>query len=206
MDMEERKSAFILRDERYLQLGYDRRAAVEYFIQAAGPLWGPALDIGTGKGFMAVALARKGMEVVTVDPEKDEQAFAGFLAAESGVAERISFVCGSADSLDYPDDYFGCAAMSDVLHHLDEPSPILEEVARVLKPSGKLILADFSEEGFELVSRVHREEGRDHPVSEATLESAEKVLSDAGLAVIARHTGHLHNMVLLAKGIIPIQR
>ena len=68
----------------------------------------------------------------------------------------------------------------DVLHHLADPIPALEEAARVLKPSGTFILADFSAQGFELLSRVHHEEGREHPVSGVTLQSAEVSLSLKG--------------------------
>lgn len=198
-DMARRKTAFLVRTEHYLSLGYDRFAATDFVVKTGGQLTGPALDIGTGKGLMAMAMARRGLEVVSVDPDADEQALAFLLAAEAGLADRIRFVQGNASVLPYSEDHFGCAALVDVLHHLKDPVPVLEETARVLKPSGILILADFSPEGFELVARVHREERWKHPVSGVTLESAEAFLSRRGFELTARLSDHKHDVIVLTK-------
>jgi ArsR family transcriptional regulator len=85
------------------------------------------------------------------------------------------------------------------LHHLQDPVPVLAEAARVLRPSGILILADFSPEGFELVTRVHQEEGREHPVSGVTPESAEAFLSGRGFELTIRRSGHKHHVIVLTK-------
>ena len=194
-----RKAAFLVRTEQYLSLGYDRFAAMDFVVKTGGRLSGPALDIGTGKGLMAMALARQGLEVVSVDPDADEQALAFLLAAEAGLADRIRFFHGDASVLPYSEDHFGCAALVDVLHHLQDSVSVLEETARVLRPSGTLILADFSPEGFELVARVHQEEGREHPVSGVTPESAETFLSGRGFELTACLSGHKHDVIVLTK-------
>jgi len=194
-----RKAAFLVRTEQYLSLGYDRFAAMDFVVKTGGRLSGPALDIGTGKGLMAMALARQGLEVVSVDPDADEQALAFLLAAEAGLADRIRFFHGAASVLPYSEDHFGCAALVDVLHHLQDSVSVLEETARVLRPSGTLILADFSSEGFELVARVHQEEGREHPVSGVTPESAEAFLSGRGFELTACLSGHKHDVIVLTK-------
>lgn len=198
-DMVQRKAAFLARTERYLSLGFDRFAAAEFVVKTGGRLSGPALDIGTGKGLTAMALARRGLEVISVDTDADEQALASFLAAEAGLRDHVRFACGDASVLSSPDEYFGCAAMADVLHHLQDPAPVLKETARVLKPSGILILADFSAEGFELVAGVHREEGWGHPISGVTMESAAAFLSGRGFEVTVRCSGHKHDVMVLAK-------
>jgi ubiquinone/menaquinone biosynthesis C-methylase UbiE len=195
----ERKNAFHVRTERYRRLGYDRFAAASFVVEAGGKLSGPALDIGTGKGLTAMALARQGLDVVSVDTDADEQALALLLAAEAGLERRIRFIRGNAIALPYADGHFGCVAMMDVLHHLEDPPPVLEETARVLTPRGVLILADFSPEGFELIARVHRDEGREHAVSGATLESAATFLSRREFEPAARLTGHKHDVTVLIK-------
>jgi ubiquinone/menaquinone biosynthesis C-methylase UbiE len=196
-DMARRKAAFFARTEQYLGLGYDRFAAADFVVKTGGRLSGPALDIGTGKGLTAMAMARRGFEVVSVDPDADEQALAALLAAEAGLGERIRFVRGDASVLPFSDDHFGCAALVDVLHHLQDPVPVLEETARVLRTFGTLILADFSSEGFELVARVHRGEGREHPVSGVSLESAAVFLSGRGFEVTVRLSGYKHDVIVL---------
>jgi len=194
-----RKAAFFNRTEQYASLGFDRIAAADFVVNTGGRLSGPALDIGTGKGLTAMAMARRGLEVVSVDPDPDEQALASFLAAEAGLKDRIRFVRGDASALPFPDDSFGCAALVEVLHHLQDPVPVLEETARVLRSSGTMILADFSSEGFELVARVHRQEGREHAVSGATLPAAEAFLSGKGFKLTACLSGHRHDVIVLTK-------
>jgi ubiquinone/menaquinone biosynthesis C-methylase UbiE len=144
-------------------------------------------------------MARQGLEVDSVDPDADEQALAFLLAAEAGLEGRIRFVQGDASVLPYSEGHFGCAVLVDILHHLKDPVSVLEETARVLQPSGIMILADFSPEGFELVARVHQEEGREHPVSGVTLESAEAFLSGRGFGLTARLSDHKHDVIVLTK-------
>jgi ubiquinone/menaquinone biosynthesis C-methylase UbiE len=146
-----------------------------------------------------MALASRGLKVVSVDPDADEQALALLLADEAGLADQIRFVQGDASDLPFPGGHFGCAALVDVLHHLQDPVPVLNETARVLRPCGIVILADFSPEGLGLVARVHREEGREHPVSGVTPGSAAAFLSTRGFAVEARLSGHKHDVIVLVK-------
>jgi ubiquinone/menaquinone biosynthesis C-methylase UbiE len=198
-DLPRRKAAFRARTEHYISLGFDRFAAADFVIGTGGRLSSPALDFGTGKGLTAMAMARRGLEVVSADPDADEQALALLLAEEAGLEDRIRFVHGDASDLPFPGDHFGCAALVGVLHHLQDPVPVLSETARVLKPRGIVILADFSAEGLGLVARVHREEGREHPVSGVTPESAAAFLSMRGFAVEARRSGHKHDVIVLTK-------
>jgi len=198
-DLSRKKAAFRARTEYYAGLGFDRFAAADFVIGTAGRLSGPALDVGTGKGLTAMALARRGLEVVSVDPDADEQALALVLAEEAGLQGRIRFVHGDASDLPFRAGHFGCAALVGVLHHLQDPAPVLDETARVLRPCGLVILADFSAEGLGLVARVHRAEGREHPVSGVTPESAAAFLSMRGFAVEARLSGHKHDVIVLAK-------
>jgi ubiquinone/menaquinone biosynthesis C-methylase UbiE len=49
-----------------------------------------------------------------------------------------------------------------VLRHLDEAEPVLSKMARPVKPGGQIVVAEFSEEGFALIWRVHRAEEGTH--------------------------------------------
>jgi len=198
-DSGERVRAFHARTLVYRRLGHDRIAAARFVVETAGALRGPALDVGTGKGLLAIALAQAGMEVVSVDVDGEEQELARFLAEEAGVGSRISFVHGDAACLSYPDDHFGCVAMMDVLHHLDEPVPVLREMTRVLGDTGLMVIADFDEQGFDVVARVHLEEGRVHPRTAATVTQAHGELLKAGLRRVVWATGCMHEVVVLRK-------
>jgi len=193
-----RKAAFHVRTEMYMGMGLDRFAASEFVAKSGGLLAGPALDIGTGKGLMAMSLARQGLNVVSLDTDTSEQEVAVLLATEAGLRDHIQFVCGDASVLSFADNYFGCVAMMDVLHHLENSVPVLEEIARVLKPSGVLIIADFTPEGFELLSQVHQYEGG-HPVSGVTMDTAESFLLKKGFHPMARLTKYKHEILVLVK-------
>ncbi|MBN2575482.1 MAG: class I SAM-dependent methyltransferase [Deltaproteobacteria bacterium] len=195
----ERLRAFRARNQRYLDLGHDRARAARFIVESAPSCPGPALDVGTGKGLLAVALAQKGLDVVSVDVDVAEQALARLLAGEAGVDRRIHFLHGDAARLSYPEEHFGCAAMMDVLHHLADPGPVLREMARVLRRGGVAILADFDEEGFALVARVHRDEGGAHARTATTVPLARDMLLAAGFRCSRQTRGCLHDVAVLTK-------
>jgi 2-polyprenyl-3-methyl-5-hydroxy-6-metoxy-1,4-benzoquinol methylase len=193
------RRAFESRTAQYRALGYDRLAAARFVAVAAGPLRGPALDVGTGKGLLAVELARLGLDVVSVDVDAAEQPLASQLTLEAGVGERVRLLHRDAARLPFRRGHFGCAAMMDVLHHLADPGPVLAEMARAVRVGGVVIVADFTREGFRLVARVHREEGRAHSVSGATVGQARRRLEREGLACIGEREEHLHEVAILVK-------
>lgn len=191
---EERKRAFAERTAQYLRMGHDRRAAARLVAGAAGNLVGPALDVGTGKGLLAMALAERGLEVVSVDVNAEDSELAAVLAAESGLEDRIRFLVQDASALPYPDGTFGCALMMDVLHHLDDAGQVLAEMARVVRLKGTIVVADFTEEGFSVVSAIHRGEGREHGRTAVTVGSAAEILTALGWCTGGEAYGHLHHV------------
>jgi len=199
--MLERKAVFEARTVRYREMGFDRLAAADFVVASAERLFGPALDIGTGKGLSAIALAKNGLKVTSVDTDTEEQKFAAFLAEEAGQHDRIEFVYGDASSLSYPDNYFGSVVMMEALHHLPDSLTALNEISRVLKPSGILILADFTPEGFDLISKVHRQDGYEHINVGVSVDVAEKILSNKGFVTITRKKGYMHEVVVLKKSL-----
>lgn len=199
MSADDRVQGFHSRNLLYQQRGLDRTTAARFVVASGGVLRGPALDVGTGKGLLAIELARAGLDVVSVDLDDVEQELAALLSAEAGVEERIHLVHGDAADLSYPDGHFGCVAMMDVLHHLDEPGPVLREMVRVLDLDGIAIVAEFNEGGFDLVSSVHGEGGGEHSRSGTTLALAQNELARAGLQTVLRTAGHFHDVVVLRK-------
>ena len=195
MNLEERKAAFRARTEQYRRLGHDRFAAARFVAEAAGLLEGAALDVGTGKGLLAMALARRGLDVVSVDVNAEDSELAAALARDSGLDSRIQFLLQDAGSLPFADRSFNCAAMMEVLHHLDDARPVLAEMARVVRPGGAIIVADFTEEGFALVASVHRADGQEHPRSRTTLAAAREFLASVGWLEEGQSEGH-HNAVV----------
>jgi SAM-dependent methyltransferase len=94
-----------------------------------------ALDVGTGTGAAAVAMARRWpeAEIVGVDVAEAmlEQARAK-LPAE--LAERVSFVAGDSASFPFADDSFDLVALANMI-------PFFNELDRVLMPGGHVVFA-----------------------------------------------------------------
>ncbi|MEU5760451.1 methyltransferase domain-containing protein [Nocardia sp. NPDC047648] len=102
-----------------------------------------ALDIGAGTGTEVIELARRvepGGEAVGVDPNP------AMLAIARGRAEtadsRARFVEGTAYHLPFPDDSFDAVRCERVYQHLDDPVAATTEIARVLRPGGRVLLID----------------------------------------------------------------
>jgi SAM-dependent methyltransferase len=100
------------------------------------------VEIACGPGLIARALAPRVGSVVGLDltPAMVEKARAE--AAAAGV-ENVSFEVGDATALDVADDSFDGAITRFSLHHIPAPLRVLEEMARVVKPGGWVVVSDF---------------------------------------------------------------
>jgi ubiquinone/menaquinone biosynthesis C-methylase UbiE len=199
MSPDGRRGAFLVRTEQYLRAGHDRLAAARFVAAAAGDLAGPALDVGTGKGLLAMALARRDLDVVSVDVNEEDSELAAVLARDTGLAGRIRFLLEDARSLPFADASFGCALMMDVLHHLEDAAPVMREMARVVRPHGKIVVADFTEEGFATVAAIHRAEGREHPRSAVTVDAVRTCLEGLGWETLGEAVDELHRAAWFRK-------
>lgn len=197
--MEEKKIAFVRRTRKYRDLGYDRHAAARFVAGLIRQTEGPVLDIGTGKGLLAISLAEHFSEVVSIDVSTEDSELAVLLAEDAGLLARIRFLTCDASRTPFADDLFGCIAMMDVLHHLQQGDPVLREVKRTLRPGGILVVAEFTEEGFDLIARVHREDGREHPVGPVTLDWVSTWLQGEGLDRELETTDYLQRAIVFSK-------
>jgi SAM-dependent methyltransferase len=196
-ELEAQRDYFRKRTAQFHDAGYDRLGAAQSVVDDAGALEGPALDVGTGMGITARALAQRGLDVVSIDTNAHDQQVAAFLTDDPDARARIRFTLADAARMPFPDGHFGCAVAIDVLHHLDAGAPVLAELARVVKPGGLLVLSDFSREGFEMVSRVHAGEGRVHPEGPVTMDWARGFLCGLGMTEVTASSGHLHRGCVL---------
>jgi ubiquinone/menaquinone biosynthesis C-methylase UbiE len=102
------------------------------------------LDVGTGTGWLAIrcALAVEGGQIIGVDITPEMLAQAALNAEKVGVREKVQFGLASAMDLPYPDHHFDVVLSSLALHHTTLPQA-LAEMVRVLKPGGRLAIADM---------------------------------------------------------------
>jgi GT2 family glycosyltransferase/glycosyltransferase involved in cell wall biosynthesis/ubiquinone/menaquinone biosynthesis C-methylase UbiE len=116
----------------------DRTAQVAL---ASPELNGRILDFGCGTGELDVLLARRGFDVagydvstVAIDVGNQHR------AAEPGVVQqRLNFVLGEGGVLPFADQAFDTVFCHHVFESIPHLTPVLKELARVLKPGGALL-------------------------------------------------------------------
>jgi len=99
------------------------------------------LDVATGPGYQAFALASCVKKVYGIDNKPELIRMAKEKAIQEGV-NNVEFSVGVAQQIDYPDHFFDIVTCRLALHHLSKPMTALSEINRILKPDGKCHLSD----------------------------------------------------------------
>jgi SAM-dependent methyltransferase len=104
------------------------------------PAAGRVLDVGSGTGSLAFAIAeRKGRtEVVGIDPSKE---YVGYANSRNPFPDRVSFQWGDAQQLRFPDAGFEASFSLLVFNFIPDPGKALREVRRTTKPGGPIAAA-----------------------------------------------------------------
>ena len=99
-----------------------------------------ALDIGTGRGQVAVYLARAGLDATGIDLSENMVDCARQNARHHGL--DIDFRTGDAEHLVFDDNAFDVLVSRNLLWTLPHPQKALAEWRRVLRPGGMLVVSD----------------------------------------------------------------
>lgn len=198
MELNHRK--YLDRIDLYKRYGYDTIADRKFILEASMPLCGRILEVGTGKGHMALILARAGYDFVSVDISEEEQNIAKTNLEYYGVANKVDFKIANAENLNYPDYSFDAIISVDTVHHMNNPFQIMKEFIRVLDSNGKIILSDFTDEGFELLEKVHNSEGRSHnsSISNIRLRDIENYFQER-LFFIDKKNSKFHQLCVISR-------
>jgi len=106
---------------------------------------GAALDVATGTGDFAFALARRPAvsHVVGLDYTPEMLTVADAKARLNGLASRLSLVAGDARALPFPDDHFECATVGFGVRNFTDVPRALREMARVVRPGGQVVVLEI---------------------------------------------------------------
>ena len=127
-------------------------AALVEIIAAADPR--DLLDIGTGTGRMLEILAPRVGQALGIDQSREMLSVARVNLEQAGLVNgRVRR--DDMYQLAVPDGSFDAVVIHQVLHYADRPAAAIAEAARVLRPSGILVLVDFAPHALEFLRDEH---------------------------------------------------
>jgi phosphatidylethanolamine/phosphatidyl-N-methylethanolamine N-methyltransferase len=110
---------------------------------------GQVLEVGVGTG-LALPLYGEGVTVTGIDFSPDMLEKARARVAREGLARVARLVRMDARHLDFPDASFDTVSAMHILSVVPEPERVMAEIARVLKPGGRVVIVNHfaRERGF----------------------------------------------------------
>ncbi|MFO1432642.1 MAG: class I SAM-dependent methyltransferase [Candidatus Competibacteraceae bacterium] len=111
-------------------------------------------DIGAGTGFITEGLLAHGVKVIAVDLSEDMLAQ---MRAKFGEGVGIVYRTGTAEQLPIDDACLDAVFANMCLHHVDAPGVAIQDMTRVLKPGGRLVITDLDEHPYEFLRREHHD-------------------------------------------------
>jgi SAM-dependent methyltransferase len=133
------------------------------------------LDVGAGTGILSRRLARSGATVICLEPD------AASLAAARRLAGRdVEFVEAPAERIPLLDGSVDAAVASVTAHHWADQDAGFGELARVIRPGGRLVMAEFKPAG-PLLRRLRQPAGSKH-ADAPTLQAWDARLRSAGFS------------------------
>lgn len=142
------------------------------------------LDVGCGTGFALARLVEMGAALhlsgVDANPEM-------LTHARARLPATINLTQGDARQIPFPAAHFDAVITTSALHYLDEPAGAIDEMTRVLKPGGRLIVTDWCRDFFAMFLCEHWLRIRRRPLGQMlNMQELTTHVEAAGLHVVAR--------------------
>ncbi len=140
---------------------FEKRLFAEARAWIADRVEGSTLEVGSGTGANLPYYATRATDVTLADVSGAMLAAASTRARDLGVSPRT--LHGDGAHLDLPDDAFDTVICTFIMCCVEDERAVLRELARVLKPGGRLLMADHVDPPrpgrAARARRVHAEEG-----------------------------------------------
>ncbi|TXD33595.1 bifunctional demethylmenaquinone methyltransferase/2-methoxy-6-polyprenyl-1,4-benzoquinol methylase UbiE [Lujinxingia vulgaris] len=126
------------------QDGYWRNKAVKALKLPEGARF---LDLATGTADLAIASAKRhrDLQVVGLDPSAEMLANGRVKVSKANLDGRVELVLGDAQDLPFEDDSFDGVAISFGIRNVPDRRKALQEMNRVARPGGRIVILELSE-------------------------------------------------------------
>ena len=107
---------------------------VQRILDFTRDIQGKVLEIGCFVGIVGERIRKQGNEVIGIDRLEK--------ALELAKARGLQTMLADLDDgiIDFPENHFDCVVVGEVLDYVFDPDAVIEDIRRVLKPGGKLIV------------------------------------------------------------------
>ncbi len=146
-----------------MRTGFFSEAVREAALRLAGVRAGhctsqTAADLGAGTGFVTEALLQAGLSVAAVDQSAQMLAElrSRFGPGRPG-GRRIATFEGLAEALPLPDASVDFVFSNMFLHHVDDPGQAIAEMARVVRPGGRVVITDLDSHSHAFLLTEHHD-------------------------------------------------
>jgi len=187
---------FLERKKFYMTFGYDIDKERNFVLAQANPIKGRILEAGTGKGSFAVPLAKSGYSFVAFDISEEDMRLAKLNLEYHELTQNVDFKIENAEHTNFADSSFDTIFSINTLHHFEKPYNVLDEFIRILSLNGRIILSDFSTEGFDVIEKIHASEGNTHSRGKMSISEAAGYFEQRGFTVKRKSSAHQDVLVI----------
>jgi len=165
----------------FKKYGYDIPRARDFILAKSKLSKGRVLEVGTGKGHLAIALARKGFKFTSIDLDRKAQSVAKLSLKGLRLEKLAALKIMNAEKLHFPNNYFDSVISVNFIHHAKNPAKCIKEMVRVARE--KLVIADLNKRGERIMEKVHALDGHSHVALKMSLRLARTLLEKIGMSV-----------------------
>lgn len=113
-----------------------------------------AADIGAGTGFITEGLVQKRLKVIAVD---QSEAMLEEMKKKFSRFDTIDYRIGESKNLPIEDEIVDAIFCNMYLHHVESPPVAIQEMVRVLKTGGKIVVTDMDEHPYDFLRQEHND-------------------------------------------------
>jgi demethylmenaquinone methyltransferase/2-methoxy-6-polyprenyl-1,4-benzoquinol methylase len=145
---------------RFLSGGLDLRWRRQAIRELSGIRPGAVLDVATGTGDMAILMTKylHPANVIGIDISEGMLELGRKKIAKLGITRQVELQKGDSETINFPDGVFEAVTVAFGVRNFERLERGLEEMRRVLKPGGKLVVLEFSkprQRGFKAIYHLY---------------------------------------------------